>query len=437
MNFITSKKSLVMALSSALLLTACGGGGGSDGGSDKSADTGSSSSPDTSNSSETVSPTVPNDTYTPSKPTISPETSEPTTPTPSDTNTTNTKPVLKTEVDMRGVESKSHKGAAQVGSNLLSSQRQACALGGMADNDELTKIATQHAQYIQHVFSNSSPTIFNAHGEEEISDIRNWSGKNNPFFTGTSFKDRLLKARYSNLAYGVVENISRVTYYSSAGKVASPDYAAHSMTKSLLAAPYHMRLLVTPNLSQTGSGMIAYKPYGKAADKSQGYVLVNASSADKKTENRTVSGLFTYPCTDVVDTNTALYNEFPSPVAGTGRNLGTDPIGQPIYINMPSAKSIKVSNIKFRDVKRNIDVPVDLLDYSNDPHKRTAYELPKNEAFILPLTDSLQSCEKGRRKGKNCGLYGDSEYQVSFDVLVDNKTQETKKITFTTGEVNY
>lgn len=436
MNFITSKKSLVMALSSALLLTACGGGGGSDGGSDKSADTSSSSSPDTSNSPETVNPTVPNDTSATSKPTISTESSEPTT-SPESSDAVATPTVSKTEVDMKDVESKSHKGAAQVGSSLLSSQRQACALGGMADNDELTKIATQHAQYIQHVFANSRPTIFNAHGEEEISDIKNWTGKNNPFFTGVSFKDRLLKAGYSNLAHGVVENISRVTYYSSAGKVASPDYAAHSMTKSLLAAPYHMRLLVTPNLSQTGSGMIAYKPYGKAADKSQGYVFVNASSSDQKTENRTVDGLFTYPCTDVVDTNTALYNEFPSPVAGTGRDLGTDPIGQPIYINMPSANSIKISNIKFRDVKRNIDVPVDLLDYSNDPHKRTAYELPQNEAFILPLTDSLQSCETGRRVGKNCGLYGNSEYQVSFDVLVDNKTQETKKITFTTGEVNY
>ncbi|WP_299184799.1 CAP domain-containing protein [uncultured Psychrobacter sp.] len=435
MNFITSKKSLVMALSSALLLTACGGGSDSGSSSNKSTDKDSNSSPNTSNTPETVNPTVPNDTSTTSKPTTS-QSSEPTTsPEPSDTVATS--PVLKSEVDMKDVESKSHKGAAQVGSNLLNTQRQACGLGGVADNDELNKIATQHAQYIQHVFSNSRPTIFNAHGEEEISDIKNWTGKNNPFFTGVSFKDRLLKAGYSNLAYGVVENISRVTYYSSAGKVASPDYAAHSMTKSLLAAPYHMRLLVMPNLSQTGSGMIAYKPYGKAADKSQSYVFVNASSADQKTEKRTVKGLFTYPCTDVVDTNTALYNEFPSPVAGTGRNLGTDPIGQPIYINMPSAKSIKISNIKFRDVKRNINVPVDLLDYSNDPHKRTAYELPKNEAFILPLTDSLQSCETGRRKGKNCGLYGNSEYQVSFDVLVDNKTQESKQITFTTGEVNY
>ncbi|WP_440454703.1 CAP domain-containing protein [Psychrobacter sp. ASPA161_9] len=430
MNFITSEKSLVIALSSALLLTACGGGGS------ESSDNSTSTNSSNSNSPEAISPSSPIDTSKPSEPNTSPEPLKPTT-SPETSAPEATSPVLKVEVDMKDVESKSYDGAAQVGSKLLNSQRQACALGGLAQNNELTKIATQHAQYIQHVFANSSPTMFNAHDEREIEDIKTWTGKNNPFFTGISFKDRLLKAGYSNLAHGVVENISRITYYSSAGRVASPEYAAHSMTKSLLAAPYHMRLLVTPNLSQTGSGMIAYKPYGKATDKSQGYVFVNASSADRNTENRSVEGLFTYPCTDVADTNTALYNEFPSPVAGTGRDLGTDPIGQPIYINMPSAKNIKISNIKFRDIQRNIDVPVDLLDYSNDPHKRTAYELPQNEAFILPITDSLQSCETGRRVGKNCGLYGNSKYQVSFDVLVDNKTLETKQFTFTTGEVNY
>ncbi len=438
MKFITSEKSLVIALSSVLLLTACGGGGGGGGGesSNNNSNTNSSSSSDNSNSPETVSPSESVDTFKPSKPTESAKPSD-STDTPEPVKPEATLTVSKTEVEMKDVESKSYAEAAQVGSSLLNSQRQACALGGVAENNELTKIATQHAQYIQHVFANSRPTIFNAHDEREIEDIKQWTGKSNPFFTGISFKDRLLKAGYSNLAHGVVENISRITYYSSAGRVASPEYAAHSMTKSLLAAPYHMRLLVTPNLSQTGSGMIAYKPYGKAADKSQGYVFVNASSADQNTENRTVNGLFTYPCTDVVDTNTALYNEFPSPVEGTGRDLGTDPIGQPIYISMPSAKNIKVSNIKFRDIQRNIDVPVDLLDYSNDPHKRTAYELPQNEAFILPLTDSLQSCETGSRKVKNCGLYGNSKYQVSFDILVDNKTQETKQFTFTTGEVNY
>lgn len=432
MKFNTPEKSLIIALTSALLLSACGGGGGE-------GDSDTSSGNSNTNSPEAVSPSKPVNTPNPSKPIDTPKPTTPPKPTdsfePSEPKIT--LPTGQMEVDIKDVENSNHASAALVGSNLLSSKRQSCALGAVSHNNELTKIATQHAQYIQHVFANSSPMMFDAHNEGRIEDIKEWTGKNNPFFTGITFKDRLLKAGYSNLAHGVVENISRVTYYSSAGKVLSPEYAAHSMTKSLLAAPYHMRLLMTPNLSQTGSGMVAYTPYNKASDKSQGYVFVNASSASQNTENHTVKGLFTYPCAGIADTNTALYNEFPSPVAGTGRNLANDPIGQPIYVSMPSAKKIKVSNIKFRDTKRNIEVPVDLLDYNSDPHKNTAYELPENEAFILPLTDRLQSCENGRKKGQNCGLYGNSEYQVSFDILVDNKTSETKQFTFTTGEVNY
>ncbi len=415
MIFNPTEKGLAVAFFSTIILTACGGGGDSDNNSNNS------------NPPATVKPIESTQTLKPTKP------ATPSKPSNSDA----ILPVGDAKVTISSIDSKNYDQAALVGSNLISLQRQDCGLGGVEYDQELTEIATQHAQYIQHVFSNTTPTTFNAHYENEIADIKNSTGKNNPFFRGVSFKDRLLRANYPDLAYGVTENIAQTAYFNSAGKVISPEYASYSMTKSLLAAPYHQRILMTPNLSQTGSGMVAYKPYNKASDKSQSYVFVNASSATQSTKNDSVKGLFTYPCAGVTDTNTALYNEFPSPVAGTGRNLKYDPIGQPVYISMPSANSIKVSNIKFYDVQRKVDVSTDLLDFNNDPHKNTAYELPKNEAFILPLTDSLKSCKTGRKQGQNCGLYGNSEYKVSFDVLVDNQTLNTKKFTFRTGNVNY
>ena len=183
--------------------------------------------------------------------------------------------------------------------------------------------------------------------------------------------------------------------------------------------------------------MVTYKPHDKNSTNNQGYVLVSHASATKTTVDKTFSGIFTYPCQDVTDTVTALYNETPNPLKGTGRNLRTDPIGQPIYIGMPSAEKIKVSNIRVQDVQRNITVPIQLLDFDNDPYLNTTYALPENEAFILPLTDALKSCETGTNKGGNCGLYGNSQYRVSFDVLVDNKSLKSKSFTFTTGDVNY
>lgn len=415
MIFNTSRKGLPIILFSTVLLSACGGGSDSDS-SDASTQPIIQSEPD-----EFVVPSKSNE------PVVQPKPSEPDI----------VLPVGDAEVNISSVDNKNYNQAALVGSNLISRQRQRCGLGGVEYDEELTRIATQHAQYIQYVFSNTTPTTFNAHYENEIADIKNSTGTNNPFFSGVTFEDRLLKASYPTLAYGVTENIAQTTYFNSAGKVISPEHASRAMTKSLLAAPYHLRVLMTPNLSQTGSGMVAYKPHNKAADKNQGYVFVNASAAIESSKSSDVDGLFTYPCANVTDTNTALYNESPSPVKGTGRDLRTDPIGQPIYIGMPAAKTISVNNIKFHDIQRNVNVPTDLIDHRQDPHKGTTYELSKNEAFILPITDALNSCETGSKEGENCGLYGNSEYKVSFDVLVDNKTLETKQFTFKTGNVNY
>ena len=100
---------------------------------------------------------------------------------------------------------------------------------------------------------------------------------------------------------------------------------------------------------------------------------------------------------------------------------------------------IKVSNIKFRDTQRNTNIPIQLIDFDNDPYVNTNYALPANEAFILPLTDALKSCEVNRaaNQSQQCGLYGNTKYQVSFDILVDDKNLESKSFTFTTGKVNY
>ena len=329
--------------------------------------------------------------------------------------------------------------AALSANNQFSLARTSCGLNGLSGDTKLDDIAIQHANYIKYVFANSTPTSFNAHVENEISDIASVTGDNNPFFGGLDFSDRLLNANYSNAQYGATENIAQSVYYSSAGNFLSVDMVAISMAKSLLAAPYHLRSLMLPTSSLIGTGMVTYKPNAKNPTLNQGYVLVSHASATRATRDRSVSGVFTYPCEGVAGTVTALYNESPNPVRGTGRDLRTDPIGQPVYVSMPSADKIKVSNIKFRDTQRNTDVPIQLIDFDNDPYSNTNYELPENEAFILPLTDALKSCEVKRRanQSQQCGLYGNTKYQVSFDILVDNQASETQSFTFTTGQVNY
>ena len=389
------EKNLAAIILSTAFLTACGGGGDSD------------------SSANDATP-------------------KPTAPAASPDDTSTNQPDDQTD----NVASDNETQAALIASNTFSLARTSCGLGGLSADTALDNIAIQHAKYIKHVFANSTPTTFSPHYENKIADIVNVTGDNNPFFRGVSFTDRLLKAKYGNARYGVTENIAQSVYYSSVGNIIGSDTVAGSMAKSLLAAPYHLRSLMLPGSSLTGTGMVTYKPFGKDTANNQGYVLVNHASATQATKDNTVAGIFTYPCQGVSGTVTALYNETPSPVKGTGRDLQTDPIGQPIYVSMPSAQTIDISNVKFHDIQRNMDVPIELLDYRQDPHKNTIYELPANEAFILPITDNLKSCTSTSKKDENCGLHGNSDYRVSFDILVDSKAIERESFTFKTGAVS-
>ena len=413
----TSQKSLAAVLFLTLFLTGCGGSSESEG-SDPSVD-----GLNGSKSDEKVKLT-----------TSEPITSAPIIATPIDQSD---KPSSGTPDTDSSVPADNNTQAALSANDQFSLARSSCGLNGLSVDTGLDDIAVKHANYIKYVFTNSSPTSFNAHFENEISDIASVTGSNNPFFSGLDLADRLINADYGNSQYSVTENIAQSVYYSSAGNFLSTEAVASSMAKSLLSAPYHLRSLMLPTSGVVGTGVVTYTPSSKNAANNKGYVLVSNAAGTKTTTNKTFEGVFTYPCQDVTGTVTALYNETPNPVRGSGRNLRTDPIGQPVYINMPSADKVKVSNVKFRDVQRNIDVPIQLLDSDNDPYKGTNYALPTNEAFILPLTDALKSCESGSNKGGNCGLYGNSEYKVSFDILVDDKTLEQQSFTFTTGKVNY
>lgn len=303
------EKNLAAIILLTAFLTACGGGGDSD------------------NSANDVTP-------------------EPTAPAASPDDTSTNKPDDQTD----NVASDNEAQAALIASNTFSLARTSCGLGGLSADTALDNIAIQHAKYIKHVFANSTPTTFSPHYENKIADIANVTGDNNPFFRGVSFEDRLLQAKYGNARYGVTENIAQSVYYSSVGNIIGSDIVAGSMAKSLLAAPYHLRSLMLPGSSLTGTGMVTYKPFGKDTANNQGYVLVNHASATQATKDNTVAGVFTYPCQGVSGTVTALYNETPSPVKGTGRDLQTDPIGQPVYVSMPSAQTIDISNVKFHDI---------------------------------------------------------------------------------------
>lgn len=399
-----------------LSLTACGGGGGSDGG--------------------TATPTTP-----PASPTTPIPPQQPIDELADEIESNADLDIInydetETTVSMNSVARQNYPSAGLAGSNVISMARTSCGLGGLSYDEDLAQSAVAHANYIKHVFINSQPSTFNAHSEASVAGVEKYTGSNNPFFTGIDLRARLVEAAYPNLRYGATENIVQTTSYHPDGTAASPDYAASVMATSLLAAPYHLKSLMGATYGQTGSAMVAYTPYNTNPQNNLGYVFVNLSAGNEQSIRQEITDIFTYPCDTVTNTSTALYHESPNPVAGTGRDLSTDPIGQPVYVNMPSAKTIKVSNVRFYDASRDEEIPTNLLDTQNDPHPNTHYEMKANEAFILPITDLINSCEGVRGRATNCGLRGNTKYDVSFDVLVDGSRLQQKSFSFTTGNVS-
>jgi len=332
--------------------------------------------------------------------------------------------------------------AAAVANKEFNLARSRCGLGTLSPDAELKKVALGHANYIKYVFTHSQPTLFYPHYQNEIKGIQAVTSSNNPYYSGLDIKNRLFNASYANLKYGFTENIAQSMYYHSAGELLSAEAVTTSMARSLLAAPYHLRSLMQPSSKVVGTAVVAYKPYDKKVRNNQGYVLVSNAAATADTVGASYNGILTYPCQGVTGTVTALYNETPDPVQHTGRNLSTDPIGQPVYIKVAKANTIQIINIRFYDAQRGTTIPTQVLDYQSDPYLNTEYELPKNEAFILPITDSVASCETSIKqamikKAKNCGLHGNSDYKVSFDVIINDQRMIHQSFSFMTGEVNY
>lgn len=338
-------------------------------------------------------------------------------------------------VNITAVDDKEHYNAGMASSKVINDHRQLCGLGGLSYDRELYAISSNHAKYINHLQKRINVSNIDTHYQQKLKGYESFTGNANPYFTGVGFTDRVIAARYQNAIYGGSENIMQEEISSKDGLVPSTISVAKDFAHGLLAAPYHMQSLMEPSRDLIGTSFNTYTPVQNNHTKpKKGYSLVSAVSSTKSGSKKSINGLFTYPCEGVTETFTALYNESPSPVAGTGRDLRIDPIGQPIYINIPSANVIKVSNIRMRDVMRNEYIPTEILDYRSDPHKDTEYELPKSKAFILPITDNLMSCKAG--KYTNCGLNSNTQYHVSFDVLVDDKTLIKHSFKFKTGSNN-
>lgn len=396
-------------------LTACGGGGDGGGDSDNTP-----ANPDVPTTSETTQP----------DPVDIPATPDPI---PDESPDPVPEPVINPEPkpDPFPLSSADKTIALQI-NNKLSLKRSECGFGGVDYNEDLTSIAERHTQYLKVINTNVESPLYNPHIQATLIGAENFTGKSNPYFFGRTALDRILTTSYGAGRFGVFENIATRQQTSNNPLEVDLEETSSLMLTSLLAAPYHAKALLDRRMVESGAGFAAYTPYGKDSVRSQGHILVMNGGTDGELGNnpKLREGVLTYPCDNQEGLAQALYNESPNPFGNT-RDLAANPIGQPVYVIDNNAKDIKVTNVKFTDVDRNIDVPVKVLDAANDPHADTNSAMQPNEAFIMPLTDNFNTC-RGFRVG-NCGLYEFTNHSVSFDLITDGKL-ERRTVKFKTGK---
>ncbi|WP_227428893.1 CAP domain-containing protein [Psychrobacter sp. I-STPA6b] len=303
--------------------------------------------------------------------------------------------------------------------NQLNLRRQACGFGGLLPNQELEKAASNHANYLLYMGQHSD--VYQGHSEYKVDS---YSGIDNPYYTGNQLSERVQtgsnigkKALAVNYNYRQVgEDISAFyiphTYFESQNDI---NIALDSLN-GLLAAPYHLASMVSPNFTEVG---ISYGRIKRPGVKDYGHnftfqiyqsvLEVMLGRAMGTPSHKSNSSVLNYPCSEMsYTTEYELTNESPNPF-GDKRDLEKEPIGQPIYIL--GNGSIRVSNYKMVDAANQ---PLSLLKLTstNDPQKI----LKDNQVFLIPLKP----------------LQPDQMYTVTYDVSVNGAKATHKVVTFKT-----
>lgn len=382
------KHYFLLANAVVLGLVGCGGGSGGN-------TTGTATPP------PTTTPTTPT---TPAPTTPASSTAPTTTP-----STPNTTPPPVTNVDLV-----TQNEASVAINNRIQDIRTKCGFGALKVDNELSKLSSNHLNYMT-VVAKDSKSQFASH-DEAPANISMLTGIGNPFYSGYGVSNRVNYKTSNNQALAINypfqsigENISLIGEVSQKALQNNSFDATSSMSSinKLLAAPYHLRSLVSPLFTDIGTAttMVEYM------DNNLYYYLkyANISLGTKQgTAIAYPSKLVTFPCNGVVDTETSLTNESPNPF-GEQRDLASNPIGQPLYFYAPK-KEIATYSISL-----NLNgTPLELiaLNKANDVNKI----LQANELVMMP----------------NKPLEKATTYIVKYNIQFTDNTTEIGEYSFKT-----
>ncbi len=337
----TATATAIALAAAALVLSACGGGGGGGGG---------GGIPPIG-----IAPPPGPDTGTPAPPPVQPPVAPPPAqPGTDDPSTGDTASSIITSVPASSYGAGSEELAAY---SALNAERSRCGFGLLAQNAHLDIAAAGHTNYL---------LVNNMAGH--------FQDAAKPAFTGNGAGERATAAGYPWRV--MLDDNSDVT----GGAANVVTGKGVESVRSLLSAPYHALDLLAPQLD-VGISIKSSDAVGTTATFGprtiSQYNLGLAQTAFSQKANG--AEVLTYPCDGTTGTAYQLKNEQPNPVPG--RDLSTNPIGQPIVVAVRVGQLITIRSATM--LKKSDGSTVTLrapMLKANDPNSL----VDPSRAIILP-----------------------------------------------------
>lgn len=279
---------------------------------------------------------------------------------------------------------------------MLNAERLHCGFGGLNQQHMLDQASQNHAFYL--LYNNLIDS-----GHDELSQLA-------PYFTGAGIPERVSKVGYvySALSEELVTARSQQSL---------SEFAEYGL-RSLMMAPYHMAGLFAGyrevGISVNNSGTVQGRtPALSAMTLTLGRTRTGISS---EVQQRPDGQVLTYPCQGVTNTHTALFNESPNPFVG--RDLLSQPVGQPVLLQVNDQMVLRVQQVSYREALTQVALPTQTLTSQSGPAL-----IKGHQAIVVPMQ----------------ALKAHTDYQVHLSGLVvstaGSKPFETQ-FTFTTGSSN-
>lgn len=247
--------------------------------------------------------------------------------------------------------------------NRFSNHRAQCGFGYLSQSTALDLSATNHVRWMV------------ANNTVSHSEIPGTTG-----YTGSNSQARMIAAGYmGGTQYGEV--------LAGGVSVAKTGFGVVG-ARALLAAPYHLARLMSSYreigvIVRSGGGLTSGADFTYAGSSPVTWLVADmASSASNLLQLQSSSDVLTYPCQGVTDTDYEVRNESPNPVPS--RDLSTQPIGHPIYVQALRGRALLISSVTMTGPLGSVGL-LPTMTNTNDPNG----VMGEHQAMIMPSTSLI------------------------------------------------